>query len=121
MRLGQTACAQRHHRRQRQSFMSRCNFYDRGNIILRQHGRQTHHGDDADPRIGVRSLSPVLPNRWFPAAMENGQNDDTMSFRAEVHAKRESLGDDTANILVNRCVGHRPLRGGGQHIVRLRR
>jgi len=45
--------------------------------------------------------------------MENGQNDDTMSFRAEVHAKRESLGDDTANILVNRCVGHRPLSGGG--------
>jgi hypothetical protein len=34
--------------------------------------------------------------------MENGQNDDTVSFRAEVHAERESLGDDTANILVNR-------------------
>jgi hypothetical protein len=46
-----------------------------------------------------RSLSSVLPNRGVPAAMENGQNDDTMSFRAEVHAKRESLGDDTANIL----------------------
>ena len=60
-----------------------------------------------------RSLSPVLPNRGVPAAMENGQNDDTVSFRAEVHAKRESLGDDTANILVNHCVGHRPLNCGG--------
>jgi hypothetical protein len=45
--------------------------------------------------------------------MENGQNDGTVCFRAEVHAKWESLGDDTANILVNRCVGHRPLSGGG--------
>jgi hypothetical protein len=49
-----------------------------------------------------RSFSPVLPNRGVSAAMETGQNDDTVSFRAEVHAKRESLGDDTANILVNR-------------------
>jgi hypothetical protein len=32
--------------------------------------------------------------------MENGQNDDTVCFRAEVHAKRESLGNDAANILV---------------------
>jgi hypothetical protein len=31
-----------------------------------------------------RSLSPVLPNRWVPAAMENGQNDNTVSFRAVV-------------------------------------
>jgi hypothetical protein len=60
-----------------------------------------------------RSLSPVLPNRGVPSAVENGQNDDTMSFRAKVHAKRESLGNDTANIPVNRCVGHRPLSGGG--------
>ncbi len=45
--------------------------------------------------------------------MENGQNDDTVSFCAEVRAKRESLGDDTANILVNRFVGHRPLSSGG--------
>src|SRR5258707_12463455 len=60
-----------------------------------------------------RLLSPVLPNRGVPAAMENGQNDDTMSFRTEVHAKRESLGDDTANFLVNSCVGYRPLSGGG--------
>jgi hypothetical protein len=55
----------------------------------------------------------VLPNRGVPSAVENGQNDDTMSFRAKVHAKRESLGNDTANIPVNRCVGHRPLSGGG--------
>ena len=34
--------------------------------------------------------------------MKNGQNDDAVCFRAEVHAKRESLGDNTANILVNR-------------------
>jgi hypothetical protein len=45
--------------------------------------------------------------------MENGQNDDTVCFRPKVHAKWESLGDDTANIPVNRCVGHRPLSGGG--------
>jgi hypothetical protein len=48
------------------------------------------------------SLSPVLSNPGIPAAMKNGQNDDTVSFRAEVHAKRKSLGDNTANILVNR-------------------
>jgi hypothetical protein len=59
------------------------------------------------------SLSPVLPNRGVPACMENGQNDDTVCFRAEVDVKRESLGDDTANILVNCCVGHRPLSGDG--------
>jgi hypothetical protein len=50
----------------------------------------------------IGRLSSVLPNRGVPAAMENGQNDDTVCFRAEVHAKRESLGNDTANILVNR-------------------
>jgi hypothetical protein len=52
----------------------------------------------------VVRLSPVLPNRRVSAAMEYGQNDDMVSFRAEVHAEWESLGDDTANILVNRRV-----------------
>ena len=49
-----------------------------------------------------RSLSTVLPKSRVPTAMENGQNDDTVCFRAEVHAEWESLGNDTANILVNR-------------------
>jgi serine/threonine protein kinase len=47
-------------------------------------------------------LPSALPNRGAPAAMENGQDDDAADFGPKVDAKRESLGNDTANILVNR-------------------
>jgi hypothetical protein len=47
-------------------------------------------------------LPSALPNRGAPAAMENAQDDDAADLRPKVNAKRESLGSDTANILVNR-------------------
>ncbi len=44
--------------------------------------------------------------------MEHRQNDDSCFFRSKVDAKWEPIGNDTANIHVNRRVGHRPLSGG---------
>src|SRR5450631_2004103 len=43
---------------------------------------------------------------------DTDQGDDTVCLRPKVHDKWESLGNDTANILVNCRVGHRPLSGG---------
>ena len=59
-----------------------------------------------------RFSGPVLPDGRVATAVEYGQNDDSSFFRSKVDAKWEPIGNDTANIHVNRRVGHRPLSGG---------
>jgi hypothetical protein len=41
--------------------------------------------------------------------VEHRQNDDSSLFRSKVHAEWKPIGNDTANILVNRRVGRGPL------------
>jgi hypothetical protein len=56
----------------------------------------------------------VLPDCGVAPAVEHGQNDDSTFFRSKVHAEWKPIGNDTANILVNRGVSHGPLKCGVQ-------
>jgi hypothetical protein len=56
--------------------------------------------------------SAAARSRGRGCHVEHRQNDDSSFFRSKVDAKWEPIGNDTANIHVNRRVGHRPLSGG---------
>jgi len=68
-------------------------------IAITGAGRSALSGQVARAAVWLPS---ALPNRGIRAAMENGQYHDAADLRPKVNAKRESLGNDTANILVNR-------------------
>jgi hypothetical protein len=44
--------------------------------------------------------------------VEYSQNDDSTFFRSKVHAEWKPIGNDAANILVNRRVSRGPVRCG---------
>ncbi len=52
-----------------------------------------------------------LPNGWASIAMEDGQDNDAMFLYAKIYAVRETIGDDTPNVLANNGKLERVFRG----------